>query len=46
MRRHSSAKAKTQPLVLLADREPVLAIREYIAMPVVLVLPSEERIGR
>lgn len=34
-------KAKTQPLVLLADREPVLAVREYIAVPVVLVLPSE-----
>jgi hypothetical protein len=35
------SKAKTQPLVLLADREPVLAVREYIAVPVVLVLPSE-----
>jgi hypothetical protein len=35
-------KAKTQPLVLLADREPALAVREYIDVPVVLVLPGEE----
>jgi hypothetical protein len=36
------SKAKLQPLVLLADREPVLAIRQHIDMPVVLVLPTEE----
>jgi hypothetical protein len=35
-------KAKTQPLVLVADREPVLAVRQHIDVPVVLVLPSEE----
>ncbi len=35
------SKAKTQPLVLLADREPVLAIRDYITVPVVLVLPGK-----
>jgi len=35
-------KAKTQPLVLLADREPVLAVRQHIDVPVALVLPIEE----
>jgi hypothetical protein len=36
------SKAKTQPLVLLADREPVLAVRQNVDVPAVLVLPSEE----
>jgi len=35
-------KAKTQPLVLLVDREPVLAVREHIDVPALLVLPPEE----
>ncbi len=29
------------PLLVCTDKEPALAAREYIAMPVVLVLPSE-----
>jgi hypothetical protein len=36
------SKAKTQPVVLLTDRAPVLAVRPYIDVPVVLVLPTEE----
>ena len=34
--------AKTEPLVVCTDREPVLAVREMISLPVVLVLPSDD----
>jgi len=33
--------ASTPPLVIFTDREPALATREHVSMPVVLVLPSE-----
>ena len=35
-------KARVKPQVLCADREPTLAVREFVSMPVVLVLPSED----
>jgi hypothetical protein len=34
-------KAKMTPLALLADREPVLAVRPYVDVPAALVLPEE-----
>ncbi len=35
-------KARIEPQVLCADREPTLAVRDFVNMPVVLVLPSED----
>ena len=35
------AAAKTDPRVVFTDREPVLALRQFVAMPVVLVLSDE-----
>ncbi len=34
--------AKTSPLVVCTDREPVLSLRDLVEVPVVLVLPPEE----
>jgi hypothetical protein len=34
-------KARIEPQVLCADREPALAVREFVNMPVVLVLPED-----
>ena len=34
--------AKTSPLVVCTDREPVLSLRDLVDLPVVLVLPPEE----
>lgn len=33
-------QAKTPPLLICTDREPVLAAREHVSMPMVLVLPQ------
>ena len=38
--------AKTSPLVVCTDREPVLSLRDLVDVPVVLVLPPEERRNR
>jgi hypothetical protein len=35
------SQAKTEPLVLCTDRAPVLAAREFVATPMVLVLSAE-----
>lgn len=35
------SKAKNQPLVVCTDREPALAVRQHVAMPVALVLGAE-----
>jgi hypothetical protein len=35
------ARAKLEPQVLCTDRPPALAVREFVSMPVVLVLPSD-----
>ncbi len=35
-------KAAAEPMVLCTDCVPVLAVREHVAMPVVLVLPSTD----
>jgi len=35
------SKATTAPLVVCTDQEPALAVREFITIPVVLVLPGE-----
>ena len=35
-------KAKTKPLVVCTDREPVLAVGQYVDVPVALVLPPED----
>ena len=37
------ARGKLQPQVVCTDREPALAVREYVSMPVVLVLPCDDR---
>ena len=37
--------AKTSPLVVCTDREPVLSLRDLVDMPVALVLPPEEAAG-
>lgn len=34
------ASADVEPLVVCTDREPALAVREYVSVPVVLVLPA------
>jgi len=36
------AKGKNRPQVLCTDREPALAVREFVDVPVVLVLPPED----
>jgi hypothetical protein len=36
------SKAKNQPLMVCTDREPALAVREHVAMPVALVLGVEQ----
>lgn len=36
------AKAKVEPLVVCTDREPVLAVGQYVDTPVALVLPPED----
>ena len=38
-------QAKTEPLVICTDREPVLAVRELISWPVAMVLPAEGQAG-
>lgn len=35
------AKAKAHPLLVCTDREPALAVRDHVDVPVALVLPSE-----
>ena len=35
------AKSRNEPLLVCTDREPVLTVREHIALPVALVLPDE-----
>jgi hypothetical protein len=35
--------AKTEPLVVCTDREPVLAVRDLVSLPVALVLPAEDQ---
>jgi hypothetical protein len=35
------SKSKLQPLVVCTDREPALSLREYVDVPVTLVLPKE-----
>jgi hypothetical protein len=35
-------RGKLQPQVVCTDREPALAVREYVSMPVVLVLPCDD----
>ncbi len=40
------AAAKTDPRVVFTDREPVLALRQFVKMPVVLVLGDEDGPGR
>jgi hypothetical protein len=35
-------KSKVEPLLVCTDREPALSVREYVDVPVVLVLGSEE----
>jgi len=35
------SKTRLEPLAICTDREPVLAVREFLKMPVALVLPSE-----
>jgi hypothetical protein len=39
------AQAKTQPLLVCTDREPVLAVRELVEIPVALVLVGEGSTG-
>ncbi len=34
-------KATAEPLVVCTDREPVLALREHVSVPVALVMPAE-----
>ena len=36
------ARGRLQPQVLCTDREPALAVRDFVGMPVVLVLPPED----
>ena len=36
------AKSRNEPLLVCTDREPVLAVREHVALPVALVLPGEQ----
>jgi len=33
---------KIKPAVILTDQEPALAVREFVSVPVVLVLPSDD----
>lgn len=35
-------KGRTEPQVVCTDRGPALALREFVTMPVVLVLPSDD----
>ena len=35
------SKAKCQPLLVCTDREPVLAVQDFVTTPVVLILPQE-----
>src|SRR3989304_4623640 len=37
------ARAAIEPVVICTDCEPALAVRRFIEVPVVLVLPVEER---
>ena len=39
------ARAKLEPQVVCTDRAPALAVREFVSMPVVLVLPSEDGVS-
>jgi hypothetical protein len=34
------SRAKTQPVVICTDREPAMAVREFVDVPVALVLPG------
>jgi hypothetical protein len=36
------SKSKSEPQVICTDREPALAVREFVSTPVVLVLPPAE----
>ncbi len=36
------ARGKHPPQVVCTDREPALAVRQYVSMPVVLVLPCDD----
>lgn len=38
------ANAKTEPLLVCTDREPVLSVRDLVTMPVALVLPGHKSI--
>ena len=38
--------AKTSPLAICTDREPVLSLRDLVDLPVALVLPPEDRGNR
>jgi len=35
-------KATTEPLMVCTDRRPALAVREHVAVPVTLVLPTDD----
>ena len=35
------AKSRSEPLLVCTDREPVLAVREHVELPVALVLPGD-----
>jgi hypothetical protein len=36
------ARGTTEPRLVCTDREPAMAVRDYISVPVVLVLPTED----
>ncbi len=36
------AKAKTEPFFVCTDRQPVLAVRQHVSLPVALVLPCDD----
>src|SRR3972149_10464969 len=38
-------QSSIQPLVVCIDREPALSVREYVALPVVLVLPPDQSVA-
>src|SRR3972149_4170698 len=37
-------QSNIQPLMVCTDREPALAVREYVSLPVVLVIPAEKSV--
>jgi hypothetical protein len=37
-------QSSVEPLLVCTDREPALAVRDYVTLPVVLVLPPEESV--